>query len=97
MHGGGAGPPPPCALLINELLHTRRLLMRLIIQETFFYCSAWVLFFLLFTASKGIGQILTYFHFTEGLISVLQFSLIVFGYVVLGLWLYDMKFRLFKE
>ena len=71
--------------------------MRLVIQETFFYCSALVLFFLLFKASKGIGQILTYFHFTEGVISALQFSLIVFGYVVLGLWLYDIKKMIFAR
>lgn len=65
--------------------------MRLVIQETFFYCSVWALFFLLFKASKGLGDMLTYLHFKEGVISVLQFSLIVFGYVVLGLWLYDIK------
>ena len=71
--------------------------MRLVIQETFFYCSSLVLFFLLFRASNGIGQILTYLHFAEGLVSVLQFCLIIFGYVVLGIWLRDMKYHLFKN
>ena len=71
--------------------------MRLVIQETFFYCSAWVLFFLLFKASKGIGQILMYLHFGEGVVSVLQFCLIVFGYLVLGLWLYDFKRKIFAR
>ena len=65
--------------------------MRLVIQETFFYCSAWVLFFFLFRASKGLGEMLAYLRFEEGVVSVLQFCLIVFGYVVLGLWLYDIK------
>ena len=70
--------------------------MRLVIQETFFCCSVWALFFLLFKASKGVGQILMYLHFAEGVVSVMQFCLIVFGYVVLGLWLYDVKLRLFR-
>jgi hypothetical protein len=69
--------------------------MRLVIQETFFYCSALALFFLLFKASKGLGQILNYLNLGEGVASLSQFFLIVFGYLVLGLWLFEIKKRVF--
>ena len=71
--------------------------MRLVIQETFFYCASWVLIFLLFKASRGIGQILTYLHLGEGIVSVAQFCLIIMGYLVLGLWLYDAKKTIFER
>jgi hypothetical protein len=70
--------------------------MRLVIQEMFFYCSSLALCFLLFKASKGVGQILNYLNLGEGVVSLSQFCFLVVGYVVLGLWLHNLKFRLFK-